>query len=188
MVGARTGKDLYIVVQGKSCSKCQTAQRLEREVCYHECPSNYEGSSKGLECVVARQMAENVWGDGNVLEVIIADDDSTMRSHAQHSWQEKLKAGRISEAQIPHYAGGSKKPDHGKRCLDIDEPKFLADPQHRTKTYAGRYYKLLENKTKKSEITGIDCARMKRNFGYFLKMFRKEPDFDVFKERAKGSP
>jgi hypothetical protein len=47
----------------------------------HDCPRNYEGSSKGMEASAALLLTKEMFQNGNVIiDKIVADDDSSMKA------------------------------------------------------------------------------------------------------------
>ena len=74
------------MVKSKICSKCKTGNRLGIDVEEQECHSNFDGSSGAMEAEVALELCIQLH-DGYyevLLEFIVSDDDSTMRSHLRH--------------------------------------------------------------------------------------------------------
>ena len=70
-------------------------------------------------------------------ETLVSDDDSTMRSHLQHS------------------------ENGGKLDNSIPQPDFLADPSHRIKVMAGSIFKLVKDTKNPHECKNIDAMRVK---------------------------
>jgi len=194
-IGAQTGNIAAYVLLSKLCAICQVAYRLGILPREHECTANYEGSSKAMECVAALQIAvstsENLYnGKKARVSRFITDDDSSMRSYVKHSYAQRQllppdHPNHLKAEDWPRTLKNHKKKDNGKLPLHIEEPKWLSDPNHRTKCYAAGYFKLLCGKETKKLITMADCLRMKRNFGYCQKMSRDKP-FDEFVKAFKA--
>ena len=119
-----------------------------------------------------------------VLEYIVTDDDSTMRSHL--CWKNddyKKKYGSIP--QVPHTRGRRigalhDRPNHGKLRFPIPEPRFLADPAHRKKTFKNRLCALCLHKRHKVEAQDgqfheVDILRLTRNFKHMAGQLKDTP-------------
>merc|ERR1711884_108251 len=65
------------------------------------------------------------------------------------------------------------------------QPTFYADPTHRTKVVAKRFYKLTKIGKKKLPIFKSDCFRLKQYHGYFLKQNRMKSK-EEFAKAAKA--
>lgn len=101
--------------------------------------------------------------DGKIyIKYIVADDDSTMRSLLKHHTEEQ-KSGKLER--------------------EVIEPKWLADPSHRTKVVAKPIYALANAPKAKSLVTKLDAMRVKKYYGYFIKQCRNLP-FEEMKRRS----
>ena len=81
------------------------------------------------------------------VEAFVSDDDSSLRAIMRH--------------QNPK--GKGMLPPH------IPEPKWLADPSHRTKVVANAIFALVNNKPKVDCVcSNADALRIKKYFGYML--------------------
>jgi len=69
----------------------------------HNCPKNYEGSSKGMEATVALRLAVHAWEKrGFIVGCVVADDDSSMHAVLRNSYSE-LSAGYDSgDPRVPY--------------------------------------------------------------------------------------
>jgi len=115
IIGCRTGKILGMQVRQTKCKKCQAQNNNGTPAVTHDCMVNWDGGSGAMEAAVAMDLIVAVHDktDGRVYcEVLVSDDDSTMRSHLQHS------------------------DNGGKLDNSIPQPNFLADPSHRIKVMA----------------------------------------------------
>ena len=88
-----------------------------------------------METEAIYRMVTEAGSQGYHCAVIISDDNSTMKSNLRHSYKQKLDAGIINASEWPRTnSGAKKKKDNGRLPLEIVEPKFLADFNHRVKT------------------------------------------------------
>ena len=150
-IGGRTKKIVSAQVSSKKCKICENANKKDETPTYHECPHNYNGSSKGMEAQNALHLTIKMYKDSKskiFVENIVADDDSSLR------------------ALLKHCTPTSKK---GKLPIEIPEPTFLADPGHRTKTVSKPIFALVKNKNKKRRCCRVDALRFKKYFSYMLK-------------------
>jgi len=108
---------------------------------------------------------------GLVINKVVADDDSSMKAVVCHSYAAKEKRPDL----FPGYKwprtskGNQKNKDGGLLPLHIPEPGWLADPTHRTKVVAKRFFEIQKKGKGYSTITKADCLHMKKYYGYFLK-------------------
>ena len=85
-----------------------------------------------------------------VIDIIVSDDDSTMRSVLKH-------------------------PSKGKLHTDIPEPSFLADPSHRVKVVAKHIFSIVkESRDLRCGCTKADALRLKKDWGYMIKKNREK--------------
>ncbi len=141
-LGGNTRKILNYRCMSKSCRKCFLSKRTKIEV-EHECPKNHEGSSKSMECEAIFQIVkESFYDHGYTCKIIVSDDDSTMKSNLKHSFAEKVEKGVMKIDEWPRTKRNKLKSDNGRLPLDIPEPRFLADFNHRVKTVGKSVYAL----------------------------------------------
>ena len=69
----------------------------------------------------------------------------------------------------------------GRLDKTVPEPKWLADPTHRTKCVAKPIYALAAANKSKSHVTKLDAMRIKKYYAYFIKQSRSLP-FDKMKK------
>ena len=181
-MGAQTGKIIDAVILSLKCAICN--QYNNQNVPLHKCSKNFEGSSKSMEAEGALQLCIKAHNRSYNIGVIVSDDDSTMRAVLRHSHTDKTnkdanyKWPRNSKTNI-------KVKDTGRLPLHIPEPTFYADPSHRTKIVAKKFFALKTMGKTKSEITMADCLRMKKYHGYFLKQNRHKTK-EEFAKAAKA--
>ena len=157
MVGARTKQVIQCVVSSKMCRTCLLAEESESTPKPHRCPRNYSGSSKAMEADAALQAYQFLHDASKgtmTLGHIIADDDSSMRSYLRHR-------------SLFH--------PKGALPLELPEPRWLADPTHRTKVVAKPFFSLAATGKSNTDCTPVDAARIKRWWGHMIKMYRGAP-------------
>ena len=173
LVGGRNKKIIGFKVLSKHCNECNALERKNLPNTPHECSKNHVGTSKSMETeAIFRLVTEAYFDRCFCVGVIISDDDSTMKANLKHSWQEKVEAGLMSRADWPRTAKGSKKKDNGRLPLDIPEPSFLADFNHRVKSLGKLIYSLAAASKSTSEVDKAFAARLKAYWGAMLKQIR----------------
>ena len=152
----------------------------------HECPKNHFGSSKSMETEAIYQMVKEAYYEqGFVIGTIISDDDSTMKANLRHSYKEKVEKGKLKKKDWPKTGKGKLKQDHGRLPLDVPEPGFLADFNHRVKRVGKRFYELAKAPKYKSSVDNALAKRMKLNWGTMMKQVRHMTWKDDKKEILK---
>ena len=81
---------------------------------------------------------------------LVGNDDSTMQAVLKHKGHRKSDKGGLSE--------------------DIDQTSFLADLTHRVRTIIRHFYRLVTTGKTKTKCTKVDCMRLKRNYGWAIKI------------------
>ena len=140
LVGGHTRKVIGMKVMSKECTKCDGTKKHGKEPEEHACPKNFQGSSKSMEVQAIYEMTVDAWDNrGFAIGTIVSDDDTTMKSHLKHSYQELIKAGQMKKEEWPLTKSGNKTADSGRLPLHVKvSPKFLADPNH-CKKVVGKY-------------------------------------------------
>ena len=70
-----------MVLYSRACRKCDSAEKKGEEAEEHECPKNFEGSSKSMEASAILNMVEDAYYNCFfIIDVIVSDNDSTMRA------------------------------------------------------------------------------------------------------------
>ena len=121
-IGCRTGLIIGLCVKCKKCTVCRTTNKLGVAAAEHDCVINWTGASGAMEAGVALEMVTEMCQntDGRLyIELLVSDDDSSMRSHLRHFEND------------------------GKLPANVPEPSFLADPSHRIKTMCSPIYKMI---------------------------------------------
>ncbi|XP_052085083.1 uncharacterized protein LOC127722226 [Mytilus californianus] len=85
LVGVKTGKILDYDIRTKLCSICQHHLGRKETIPNHQCNSNWQGSSKGMEPDMALSMVTRMDDRGCTVGIIHADNDSTT------TWKQKFE-------------------------------------------------------------------------------------------------
>jgi len=146
-VGARQRKALALEIKSKLCGICDSHHRngMHGPVREHECFKNWHGSPKAMEARSCLDMLVRLHRECNVvLDVIVADDDSSTRSMLTWSNADYMKNHNLDKPpQAPITKGKNKgkmqdRPEgYGKLPGDAPEPRFVSDPNHRKKILTG---------------------------------------------------
>jgi hypothetical protein len=182
IVGNESLKTVAVECLSRRCSKCEHNKIHPLFVC----PKNYEGSSKGMEAEGALRNVRLLYNEKNVfIETFVMDDDSSTKSILRHSWKLMVDSGILDSLDWPRTASGAKKKDSGQLPLLHPIIDFLADKNHRVRTYAKYFFLLAHKKRSVTCCTPNDAERMKRNFAYSIHMYRHD-SFSEFKKAAKA--
>jgi hypothetical protein len=182
LVGNESLKTVAVECISRRCSKC------EREKAHPEniCPKNYVGSSKGMEPEGALRNVKLLYEEKDVvIQTFVMDDDSSTKSILRHSWKLLVESGLLDMLDWPRTKSGYKKKDNGQLPLLHPPIDWLADKNHRVRTYAKYFFILAHKKRSFTSCTTNDAERMKRNFSYFIHMYR-HASFKEFKKAAKA--
>ena len=93
---------------------------------------------------------------------IVGDDDSTMKKYVTHPAKRPRGAVNIG----------------GRLPKEIPKPKWFADPTHRAKCVAGKFFKFM--KANKS-MTKLDCLCLKKYYLYYIKCNQDKSLSDIMK-------
>ena len=163
-IGCRTGKVVLCGVLQKLCSICTSYEKRKLPPPEHTCNSNYSGGSGGMEALLCRQLVEEIHfrSDGMMkVEDLVTDDDSTLRDHC------------------------SSEENGGKLRSGVSQPKFLADPTHRTKVMVRPIFGLVQSTKNPDEVKMIDALRLKKYVSCYIVQHRNG-DFETFVANAKA--
>ena len=161
-IGARSKGIIGMVLYSKACWKCDDADKRGEEAEGHECPNNFEGSSKSMEASVILKMVENAFLNCFfVIDIIVSDNDRTMRAVLKHP--SKGARGQVLKSS------------KGKFHEDIPEPSFLADSSHRVKVVAKHIFSIV-NKIRdlRCGCTKADALWLKKGWEYMIKKNREK--------------
>jgi hypothetical protein len=182
LVGNESLKTVAVECISRRCSKCERKKVHP----FYVCSKNYEGSSKGMEAEGALRNVRLLYEQKEVfIETFVMDDDSSTKSILRHSWKVLVDSGILDKLDWPKTASGAKKKDNGQLPLLHPPINWLADKNHRVRTYARYFFVLAHKPRSQTCCTPNDAERMKRNFAYFLHMYRQE-SFQQFKKAAKA--
>ena len=85
IIGGISTGIIVMVLYYKSCRNCDAAEKRGEEAEEHECPNNFEGSSKSMEASAILKMVEDAFYNRFfIVDVIVSNDDSTMRAVLKH--------------------------------------------------------------------------------------------------------
>jgi hypothetical protein len=188
-IGKRTDQIIAVTVSAKRCATCDNTKPGE-DPPPHECSKNHEGSSSSMEPLSCLRMLEDVYNTQHAcISLVVTDDDSSTEANCKHSWQACIDSDDhpMEESDWPRSGtNNTKKKDYGKLPIHIPEPKFVADPGHRIKIITKALFKMMKHHGKKNcSCTDVDCYRVKRYFGYFIKKSRGKP-FEEFRLDSKA--
>lgn len=123
-----------------------------------DCCKNYEGTSGAMESdglLLISKKIEKEYAGSVYLDYIITDDDSTMKKYLTHP--KKRPNGNVNIG--------------GRLPLSIPEPKWFADPSHRTKCVRNMFYGLVATH---KDMKPFYAMRLKKYFGYYLHQNRSK--------------
>ena len=169
LIGGYSRKIVDAQVTSKLCSTCSSAEAKGVEAPTHDCPRNFHGSSKAMEAHGALSLVIKLdkKTDSKIyVEAFVTDDDTSIRSLLSHD----------------HTHNGTGK---GKLPQHIPEPRWLADPSHRTRVVARAIFALVTLRVGEEHLKKVDALRFKKNFGYMLKQGRS-CTLEVFQQKAKA--
>ena len=182
IIGNASLRAVAVECLSRRCSKCEYKITHPSNVC----SKNYAGSSKGMEAEGALRNVQLLYEEKDIIiEQFVMDDDSSTKSILRHSWQMMVDIGILDQLDWPRTKSGAKKKDNGMLPLLHPIIDWLADANHRVRTYARYFFNLSHKKRSETCCTNNDAERMKRNFAYFLHMYRHET-FANFKVAAKA--
>ena len=115
IIGERSKGIIGMVLYSKACQKCDAAEKRREEAEEHECPKNFEGSSKSMEASAILKMVEDAFYNCFfIIDVIVSDNEITMRAVRKHP-------SKVSRGQFL-------KSSEGKLHEDTPEPSFSHAP------------------------------------------------------------
>ncbi|XP_056006937.1 DNA polymerase III PolC-type-like [Ostrea edulis] len=77
LIGEKTKKCLGYSVKSKKCRICDSAKQKNVPVRKHNCSRNWSGSAKAMEPAMACEMVQNIMDQGEKMETLVMDNDST---------------------------------------------------------------------------------------------------------------
>ena len=157
---------------------CRVCSLFGDEAPAHDCAKIFNGTAGAMEPHALLTFAEEAYNKYHVvLGTIIADDDSTMRAQLKWSNEDWMRHNKTTvHPTVLKNNKPVKRPNTGLLPCPIPEPRFLADPSHRTKTFAGALFKLEKQKLAICKgLNKADCLKFKRDFGYMIKQLKDAP-------------
>ena len=160
IIRARSKGIIGMVLYSKACRKYDSAENRGEEAEEHECPKNFEGSSKSMEASAVLKMVENAFCNSLfIIDIIVSNDDITMRSVLKHP--SKGAQGRVLKSS------------KGKLGTEIPEPSFLANPSYRVKVVVKHIFSVVdESRDQRCGCTKADAFRINKDWGYMIKKNR----------------
>lgn len=147
LVRALTRKPVAWYVMSRSCSFCKGWKRSKKKdeaVAVHKCLQTWEGSAGAMEPVAVLEMVKLLYyGFNVVIEKIVTDDDSSMKSKLKwNNHDTMINLGLDEPPFVISETTGKKvvRPDKGELPAEMMQPTFVADPNHRKKTFGGELY------------------------------------------------
>ena len=102
LMGKKNEKVLAYATYAKICKRCSLAAKKGKVAPAHNCPKNYEGSSKGMECFGLMECVLQLHDSyGICVDKFVIDDDSTTRAYMKHSYKDLIEAGLMDAADWP---------------------------------------------------------------------------------------
>lgn len=180
-------------IKSKHCCYCKSWNRRHTEdeqVPEHACSKNWDGSSGSMEPQAILDMVVRLNRDEQVIvDTIVTDDDSAIKAKCKWSNADHCHNNNTDEIPMIINRNGNltKRPDKGMLPSDMEEPKFLADPNHRKRTLKGELYRLVNKKVAdRHTLTKCDVLRISMNFAYMARTLKEDMTDDVIVERAKA--
>ena len=175
LIGMKTKKPIAVLIRSKFCRICSFAKSKNQIVRQHTCTVNHEGSSGSMESAALVEMTHELhYSKLCHLQYIVTDDDSTMK--ARLKWSNADYERHYGEEPKVMIEEGKKKgqyrirKDNGQLDYPIPEPKFVADPAHRIKTFRNHLYTFKGLPAEeKFGFNDADLTRIVRNFAYFVR-------------------
>jgi len=117
-----------------------------------------------------------------IVKSIVTDDDSSIK--ATMKWSNNDTMENLGTDKPPMVVGADGKetvrPDKGKIPKHMPEPLFLADPNHRKKTFGKSMFQLAGLKVdKKMTMTKMDSYRLQTNFAYMGRSLSGKTDEEM---------
>jgi hypothetical protein len=139
-----------------------------------------------MEAKAALNCVEQVWSHKEVsafISIICIDDDTTTKAYLQHFFADLLAKKLHRPLNKKGEPKSGKANNKGKLRKDHPVLKFLAGLSHRVRTFAKYLYALNNVSKNESEMTDIDCLRLKCNYAWWLFSGIKLT-YDEFKQSA----
>jgi hypothetical protein len=136
ITGNMTKRVLAACPLSRRCHKREIKKDHPKELC----PQNYDGSSKGMEAFGAAFKVNGLYQNFKCYtKKFVSDDDASTKSILRWSYRQ---AQELYKAVWPRTGANNKKKDNGLLHILHKPIVFLADANHRVKTYAGPIFAL----------------------------------------------
>ena len=167
IIGGRSKGIIGMVLYSKACPKCDAAEKRGEEAEEHECPKNFEGSSKSMEASAILKMVEDAFYNRFfIIDIILSNDDSTIQAVLNHT--SKGARGQVLKSS------------KGKLDEEIPEPSFLADPFHHMKVVAKQIFSIVnKSRAQQRGCTNADSLRVNKYWGYIIKNNRRRKKYGL---------
>ena len=193
LVGALTRKPIAWYVSSRCCGLCngwarrqsvvtgEQQELQEPDVPQHKgkCQKNWNGSAGAMEPIAVLEMVKHLYDEFHVaVEKIVTDDDSSMKAKLKWTNEDTMINKGLDELPFVINNKGKKvlRPDKGELPATMEEPTFVADPNHRKKSFGGELYRLTEALVEnKATMTKMDMLRLMTNFAYMVRTLPSKP-------------
>lgn len=185
LVGVATWMPIAMSCRSTFCRVCarHKAMYADADIPNHACEINHVGSAGKMESAALLTMYHYLFDKYKiVLRHIVTDDDSSMKARVRWSNEDYTLHHNGAKPYV-QYEKGKKvgqwhiRSNTGLLRYPIPEPKFLADPAHRKKTFRNKLYakKGQSEKTKDNILHEVDIIRVVRNFAYMTRQLKDRP-------------
>ena len=154
--------DHGIILYSKACWKCDSSKNRGEESEAHDCPKNFEGSSKSMETFAILKMVKDAFYNRFfIIYVIVRNDDSTMCVVLKHP--SKGARGQVIKSS------------KGKLDTEIPDPSLISDPSHCVRFVAKHIFSIV-NKSRDQRCWCIkaDALLIKKYWGNMIKNNREK--------------
>ena len=187
-VSSRTRKPIALEVKATLCRICSSWEKNNDGNPVppaHRCVANHEGSPGSMEPQAILDMYKHLYDRDNVIiEQIVCDDDSAVRSKMKWSHADYTINGIAIPTYLTNKGVWKKKSDLGGVPGYMPLPSFVADPSHRKKTLKGDLFKMFYSLAiDKKTLTKCDIYRISTNFAF---MTRSLPGVDPSEYVTRG--
>ena len=201
VMGGFSRKIIAKAICSKACGFCKGWNRRHTADVPppdHDCFKNHEGSSGSMEPIAVLEMFVSLYNERVILGTIVADDDSSIRAKLKWNNEDHMFNNNTDEYPTIINSNGNevRRPDHGRIPRHMPEPSFVADPNHRRKTYTNCLCALLalpktdpssvpeEKRTAKQKkskewrltLTKMDVKRLSKNFAFMIRTLKGKSD------------
>ena len=180
LVGTQTWMPIAFSLRSTFCRVC-SRQNGNKGLSEHKCEVNHEGTAGAMESAALLTTTHHLYDKCKiVLQCIVTDDDSTMKARLKWSNEDYERVHKaiplVPITKGPRKGELHERPDNGLLRYPIPEPKFLADPAHRKKTFRNQLCALKPKKAVKENLLHEgDILRLTRNFACMSRQLQSLP-------------